>query len=183
MDKNSAQIQPGSNFEKKVVDHLKKQHKAEVDELFQNGIEQETKTFNDFSSTLISQQITQALLNYENDYEKTSKIWEKVKNDVDIVLFKQPGTKLTQDSFEYQESNSLNFDAHLFWLSAENAFVIEQLKYQFSQPNVLINLIKQGTYIKVELQGETVIDFAGGQEKIIPTTFYFNLFKTNWTKS
>ena len=183
LDKNSVQIQPGSNFEKKVVDHLKKQHKAEVDELFQNGTEQETKTFNDFSSTLISQQITQPLLNYENDYEKTNQIWEKVKEQIDITIFKQPGTKLTDGSFAYQESNSLNFDAHLFWLSAEEAFVIEQLKYQFSQPNVLIKLIKQGSYIKVELEGETVIDFAGGQEKIVPTTFYFNLFKTNWTKS
>ena len=183
LDENSVQIKRGSSFETKIVNHLKTKHKAEVDELFQNGTEQETKTFNDFPGGLISQQITQALLNYENDYEKTNQIWEKVKEQIDITLFNLDGTKLTDGSFEYQESNSLNFDAHLFWLSAEDAFVIEQLKYQFSQPNVLIKLIKQGTYIKVELQGEIVIDFAGAQEKIIPTTFYFNLFKTNWTKS
>lgn len=183
LDQNSVQIKRGSSFESKIVNHLKTKHKAEVDELFQSNNQQETKTFNDFPNALISQQITQPLLNYENDYEKTNQIWEKVKEQIDITIFKQPGTKLTQDSFEYQESNSLNFDAHLFWLSAENAFVIEQLKYQFSQPNVLIKLIKQGSYIKVELEGETVIDFAGDQEKNIPTTFYFNLFKTNWTKS
>ena len=183
LDQNSVQIKRGSSFESKIVNHLKTKHKAEVDELFQSNNQQETKTFNDFPNALISQQITQPLLNYENDYEKTNQIWEKVKEQIDITIFKQPGTKLTDGSFAYQESNSLNFDAHLFWLSAEDAFAIEQLKYQFSQPNVLIKLIKQGTYIKVELQGETVIDFAGAQEKIIPTTFYFNLFSTDWTKN
>lgn len=183
LNENSAQIQRGSNFEKKIVDHLKRKHKDEVDKLFINGTEQETKTFNDFSNGLISQQITQPLLRYENDYEQTNQIWEKVKNDVDVVLFNLAGTKLTEGSLEYQESNSLNFNAHLFWLSAEDVFVIEQLKYQFNQPNVLIKLIKQGGYIKVELQGETVIDFANGEEKNIPTTFYFNLFKTDWTKN
>ena len=183
LDQNSVQIKRGSNFESKIVNHLKTKHKAEVDELFQSSNQQETKTLNDFPSGLISQQITQPLLNYENDYEKTNQIWEKLKEQIDITLFKQPGTKLTDGSFEYQDSNSLNFDAHLFWLSAEDAFVIGQLKYQFSQPNVLIKLIKQGTYIKVELQGETVIDFAGGQEKNIPTIFYFNLFSTDWIKN
>ena len=183
LNENSAQIERGSNFEKKIVDHLKRKHKDEIDKLFTNGTEQETKVFNDFSSALISQQITQPLLRYENDYEQTNQIWEKVKNDVDVVLFNLAGTKLTEGSLEYQESNSLNFNAHLFWLSAEDAFVIEQLKYEFSQPNVLIKLIKQGSYIKVELQGETVIDFANGEEKNIPTTFYFNLFRADWTKN
>ena len=183
LNENSAQIQRGSNFEKKIVDHLKRKHKDEVDKLFINGTEQETKTFNDFSNGLISQQITQPLLRYENDYEQTNQIWEKVKNDVDVVLFNLAGTKLTEGSFEYQDNNSLNFNSHLFWLSAEDVFVIEQLKYQFNQPNVLIKLIKQGGYIKVELQGETVIDFANGEEKNIPTTFYFNLFKADWTKN
>ena len=183
LNENSAQIERGSNFEKKIVDHLKRKHKDEIDKLFTNGTEQETKVFNDFSSALISQQITQPLLRYENDYEQTNQIWEKVKNDVDVVLFNLAGTKLTEGSLEYQESNSLNFNAHLFWLSAEDAFVIEQLKYEFSQPNVLIKLIKQGSYIKVELQGETVIDFANGEEKNIPTTFYFNLFRADWRKN
>lgn len=183
LNENSAQIQRGSNFEKKIVDHLKRKHKDEIDKLFTNGTEQETKVFNDFSSALISQQITQPLLRYENDYEQTNQIWEKVKNDVDVVLFNLAGTKLTEGSFEYQDNNSLNFNSHLFWLSAEDVFVIEQLKYQFNQPNVLIKLIKQGGYIKVELQGETVIDFANGEEKNIPTTFYFNLFKADWTKN
>ena len=99
------------------------------------------------------------------------------------MLFNLAGTKVTEGSLEYQESNSLNFNAHLFWLSAEDVFVIEQLKYQFNQPNVLIKLIKQGSYNKVELQGETVIDFANGEEKNIPTTFYFNLFRADWTKN
>ena len=183
LNENSAQIQRGSNFEKKIVDHLKRKHKDEVDKLFINGTEQETKTFNDFSNGLISQQITQPLLIYESDYEKTNQIWEKVKKDVDITILEQPGINLTEGSFEYQDNNSLNFNSHLFWLSAEDVFVIEQLKYQFNQPNVLIKLIKQGGYIKVELEGETVIDFANGEEKNIPTTFYFNLFKTDWTKN
>ena len=177
---NHSQIDPNSNLKNKVIQHLKQNHKDDVDQLFASGDQDESKAFNDFSSLLISPQLTQALL--KEDYQKTNELWDKTKEEIDIVLFENT-INLTDGSFEYQDSNTLNFPSRLFWLSRNAAFVIEQIRYQFSQPNIPIQLTKQGDYIKIQLQGETVIDFASGEEKTVPTNFFFNLFNTDWPKN
>ena len=179
--KNRSQIKVNSNLKNKIIQHLKTEHKNDVDQLFATGNEQESKTFSDFKSSLISQQLKQSLLRYDS-YEQTDKIWNKVNEEISIGIFDQFEIELNDGSFEYQNNNTLNFSSHLFWLSREDAFIIEQIRYQFSQPNTSIKLIKQKNYIEIQLQGETVIDFASGEEKIVPTTFFFNLFDKDWPK-
>lgn len=181
LETNRSQIQPSSNLKKRVIQHLKQNHKDDVDQLFANGAQQESKTFDDFPGSSISSQLTQSLL--KDNYEQTNNVWEKVKEEIDVALFKEPGINLTDGSFEYQNNHTLNFPSRLFWLSRDDVFVIEQIKYQFSQPNVSIKLTKQGNFISVDLQGETVIDFASSEEKTVPTNFFFNLFNTDWPKN
>ena len=181
LETNRSQIQPSSNLKKRVIQHLKQNHKDDVDQLFANGAQQESKTFDDFPGSSISSQLTQSLL--KDNYEQTNNVWEKVKEEIDVALFKEPGINLTDGSFEYQNNHTLNFPSRLFWLSRDDVFVIEQIKYQFSQPNVSIKLTKQGNFISVDLQGETVIDFASDEEKTVPTNFFFNLLTTDWPKN
>ena len=89
----------------KIIQHLKTEHKNDVDQLFATGNEQESRTFNDFKSSLISQQLKQSLLRYDS-YEQTDKIWNKVNEEISIGIFDQFEIELNDGSFEYQNNNT-----------------------------------------------------------------------------
>ena len=181
---NEVEIKLGSSFSSKIIAHLKQNHKNDIDQLFANGADQEHKTFKDFNQALIPQQIVKSILNYDNETETVAN-FEKLKKDLEPAIFSNPITLLTGEAFDYEESNTLNFSSHLYRLSQGNNFVIEQIQYKFVEPKVTIELVKTRSYIKVNLLGQTVIDFTGNNlesEKEIPTIFSFNLFEKDWLK-
>ena len=84
-------------------------------------------------------------------------------------------------SINFEKSNQLNFVSQLYWLDANNAFVLDNFYYQFDD-QIEITLTKSNNLINVELTGNTIIYFANShEEKSIPTKFFFNLFKSDWT--
>ena len=123
------------------------------------------------------------MLNYE-DYPKTNQIWQTTKQQVEIALFNKPGTELINVELENNLRNILNFASHLFQLSANDAFVIEQMQYQFENEKITIKLTKgTANMVNVELLGQTYLEFAGNDQeaqKTIPTNFFFPLLADEW---
>ena len=179
LDQNNVQIGPGSSLKQRIIQHLKQRHKSAVDQLFASI--NASQTFNDFDRNAV-QQITQLMLNYE-DYDRTNQIWETTKQQVEIALFDQQGTELINAGLKNNPSNTLNFASHLFQLSSNDAFVIEQMQYQFENEKITIKLTKTGNIVKVELLGQTYLEFAGGDQeaqKTVPTNFFFPLLADEW---
>ena len=179
LDENNVQIDPASTLKQRIIQHLKQRHKSAVDQLFASV--NASQTFNDFDRNAL-QQITQLMLNYE-DYPKTNQIWETTKQQVEIALFNKPGTELINAGLENNSNNTLNFASHLFQLSANDAFVIEQMQYQFENEKITIKLTKIGNIVRVELLGQTYLEFAGSDQeaqKTVPTNFFFPLLADEW---
>lgn len=138
-----------------------------------------TQQFKDFNRNL-SQTITQPMLNYENE-QKTNQIWESTQKQIEVALFDQPGAQLVNNGLENNQTNSLNFASRLFKLTTDDQFVIEQFQYQFPEENITINLSRGNeNFININLVGQTIIEFAGGTDKIIPTNFFFQLLAGEW---
>ena len=174
LEQNHVQIKPDSNVKKTIVNHLKSKHQAQVNQLFQNG---GTISFNDFNPNQV-QQLKQPLLKYEANDNGAN--WNKIEQQIAISIFNKPINLSTQQSFDFEASNTINYFSHLLWLNANDAFVIEEIQYQFDN-NIKIKLTKSdANFIKVELEAKTLISFSANQIKIIPTTFYFELHQSDW---
>ena len=178
---NSVQIKKdSSNLRKRIITHLKSKHKNDVDQLF-NSKPNESKSYNDFSINQIPPIIKQPFPNYEIDNDST---WTNLEKEISISLFNKPIELSQEQSFDFPGSNTLSFSSHLFWLNQDDAFVIENVQYQFNENQVKIKLTNRNpNLIKVELEGSTLINFSGNTEqsqKIIPTSFYFELNKGEW---
>ena len=177
LDKNNVQILTGSSLKTQIIKHFKQHHKTEINQMF--ATPNTTQQFKDFNRNL-SQTITQPMLNYENE-QKTEQVWESTQKQIEIALFDQPGTRLVNNGLENNQTNSLNFASHLFKLTKDDQFVIEQFQYQFPEENITINLSRADQdFITVNLVGQTIIEFAGGTDKIIPTNFFFQLLASEW---
>ena len=179
LDENNVQIGPDSSLKQRIIQHLKQRHKSAVDQLFASA--NDGQTFNDFDRNAL-QQITQLMLNYE-DYPRINQIWETTKQQVEIALFNKPGTELIKAGLENNSNNTLNFASHLFQLSNNDAFVIEQMQYQFENEKITIKLTKTGKIVKVELLGQTYLEFSGNDQegqKTVPTNFFFPLLADEW---
>ena len=177
LDKNNVQILTGSSLKTQIIKHFKQHHKTEINQMF--ATPNTTQQFKDFNRNL-SQTITQPMLNYENE-QKTNQVWESTQKQIEIALFDQPGTQLVNNGLENNQTNSLNFASHLFKLTKDDQFVIEQFQYQFPEENITINLSRADQdFITVNLVGQTIIEFAGGTDKIIPTNFFFQLLASEW---
>ena len=177
LDKNNVQILPESSLKTQIIKHFKKNHKTEINQMFASP--NTTQQFKDFNRNL-SQTITQPMLNYENE-QKTNQVWESTQKQIEIALFDQPGTQLVNNGLENNQTNSLNFTSHLFKLTKDDQFVIEQFQYQFPEENITINLSRANQdFINVNLVGQTIIEFAGDDDKIIPTNFFFQLLASEW---
>lgn len=177
LDKNNVQILTSSSLKTQIIKHFKQHHKNEINQMFASP--NTTQQFKDFNRNL-SQTITQPMLNYENE-QKTNQVWESTQKQIEVALFDQPGTQLVNDGLENNQTNSLNFTSHLFKLVTGNEFVIEQFQYQFPEENITINLSRADQdFITVNLVGQTIIEFAGGTDKIIPTNFFFQLLASEW---
>lgn len=180
---NSVQIKKdSSNLRKRIITHLKSKHKNDVDQLF-NSKPNESKSYNDFSTNQIPPIIKQPFPNYEIDNDST---WTNLEKEISISLFNKPIELSQEQSFDFPGSNTLSFSSHLFWLNQDDAFVIENVQYQFNENQVKIKLTNRNpNLIKVELEGSTLINFSGDSaqsQKIIPTSFYFELNNNEWTK-
>ena len=174
LEQNHVQIKPDSNVKKTIIKHLKSKHQDQVNQLFQNG---GTISFNDFNANQV-QQLKQPLLKYEANENGAN--WNKIEQQIAISIFNKPINLSTQQSFDFEASNTINYFSHLLWLNANDAFVIEEIQYQFDD-NIPIKLTKPtNNFIKVELEAKTLISFAANQTKIIPTTFYFELHQSDW---
>ena len=178
---NSVQIKKdSSNLRKRIITHLKSKHKDDVDQLFISK-PNESKSYNDFSTNQIPPIIKQPFPNYEIDNDST---WTNLEKEISISLFNKPIDLSHEQSFNFPGSNTLSFSSHLFWLNQDDAFVIENMQYQFNENQVKIKLTNRNpNLIKVELEGSTLINFSGNTEqsqKIIPTSFYFELNKGEW---
>ena len=180
LKQNNVQIDPVSTLKQRIIQHLKQRHKNAVDQLFASA--NASQTFNDFDRNAL-QQITQLMLNYE-DYDRTNQIWETTKKQVEIALFNKPGTELIKAGLENNSNNTLNFASHLFQLSSNDVFVIEQMQYQFENEKITIKLAKEtARVIRVELLGQTYLEFAGDDQdtqKTAPTNFFFPLLADEW---
>ena len=178
LNENSVQILNDSRLKTIVVNHLKKNHKNEVDQLF--NVTNETKIFKDFNQNQIQEIIRKPLLNYD-DKTNTDNRWIQLEKLIQPSIFRSVMSLNSQASFTFNKADELNLYSHLYWFNSEEAIVIEQIQYEFEN-QVEIKLIKsEADFIKAELSAKTVINFAGGIEKTIPTTFYFNIFKnTDW---
>ena len=177
LDKNNVQILPSSSLKAQIIKHFKQHHKTEINQMFASP--NTTQHFKDFNRNL-SQTITQPMLNYENE-QKTNQVWESTQKQIDVALFDQPGTQLVNNGLENNQTNSLNFASHLFKLANDDQFVIEQFQYQFPEENITINLSRGNeNFININLLGQTIIEFAGGTDKIIPTIFFFQLLASEW---
>ena len=178
---NSVQIKKdSSNLRKRIITHLKSKHKNDVDQLF-NSNANESKSYNDFSTNQIPPIIKQPFPNYEIDNDST---WTNLEKEISISLFNKPIELSQEGSFDFPGSNTISFSSHLFWLNQDDAFVIENVQYQFNENQVKIKLTNLNpNLIKVELEGSTLINFSGDSaqsQKIIPTSFYFELNKGEW---
>ena len=178
---NSVQIKKdSSNLRKRIIKHLKDKHKTDVGQLFISK-PNESKSYNDFSTNQIPQIIKQPFPNYEIDNDST---WTNLEKEISISLFNKPIELSQEQSFDFPGSNTLSFSSHLFWLNQDDAFVIENVQYQFNENQVKIKLTNRNpNLIKVELEGSTLINFSGDSaqsQKIIPTSFYFELNKGEW---
>ena len=120
------------------------------------------------------------MLNYD-DKTNTDNRWIQLEKLIQPSIFRSVMSLNSQASFTFNKADELNLYSHLYWFNSEEAIVIEQIQYEF-EDQVEIKLTKsQANFIKAELSAKTVINFAGGIEKTIPTTFYFNIFKnTDW---
>lgn len=177
LDKNNVQILTSSSLKTQIIKHFKQHHKTEINQMF--ATPNTTQQFKDFNRNL-SQTITQPMLNYENE-QKTNQVWESTQKQIEVALFDQPGTQLVNNGLENNQTNSLNFASHLFKLATDDQFVIEQFQYQFPEENITINLSRANQdFINVNLVGQTIIEFAGGTDKIIPTNFFFQLLASEW---
>lgn len=178
LNENSVQILNDSRLKTIVVNHLKKRHKDEIDQLFNET--NATKVFKDFNQNQIQEIIRKPLLNYD-DKDNTENKWTQLEKLIQPSIFKAQMSLNSQASFAFNKADELNLYSHLYWFNTEEAIVIEQIQYEF-EDQVEIKLTKsQADFIKAELSAKTVINFAGGIEKTIPTTFYFNIFKsTDW---
>ena len=177
LDKNNVQILTSSSLKTQIIKHFKQHHKTEINQMF--ATPNTTQQFKDFNRNL-SQTITQPMLNYEND-QKTNQVWKSTQKQIEVALFDQPGTQLVNNGLENNQTNSLNFASHLFKLTRDDQFVIEQFQYQFPEENITINLSRADQdFITVNLVGQTIIEFAGGDDKIIPTNFFFQLLASKW---
>ena len=178
---NSVQIKKdSSNLRKRIITHLKSKHKNDVDQLF-NSNANESKSYNDFSTNQIPPIIKQPFPNYEIDNDST---WTNLEKEISISLFNKPIELSQEGSFDFPGSNTISFSSHLFWLNQDDVFVIENVQYQFNENQVKIKLTNLNpNLIKVELEGSTLINFSGDSaqsQKIIPTSFYFELNKGEW---
>ena len=178
---NSVQIKKdSSNLRKRIITHLKSKHKNDVDQLF-NSKPNESKSYNDFSINQIPPIIKQPFPNYEIDNDST---WTNLEKEISISLFNKPIELSQEQSFDFPGSNTLSFSSHLFWLNQDDAFVIENVQYQFNENQIKIKLTNRNpNLIKVELEGPTLINFSGDSaqsQKIIPTSFYFEINKMEW---
>ena len=178
---NSVQIKKdSSSLRQKIIKHLKDKHKTDVDQLFNSNVNK-SKSYNDFSTNQIPQIIKQSFPNYEIDNDLT---WANLEKEINISLFNKPINLSQEQSFNFPGSDTLSFSSHLFWLNQDDAFVIKNIQYQFNENQVKIKLTNLNpNLIKIELEGSTLINFSGDTEqsqKIIPTSFYFELNKGEW---
>lgn len=141
----------------------------------------ETKIFKDFNQNQIQEIIRKPLLNYD-DKTNTENKWTQLEKLIQPSIFGAQMSLNSQASFAFNKADELNLYSHLYWFNADETIVIEQIQYQF-EDQIEIKLIKsEADFIKAELSAKTVINFADGIEKTIPTTFYFNIFKnTDWS--
>ena len=182
LTKNNVQILNDSKLKDNIVNHLKKTHKSEVDNLFQ-AAENTTINFNDLSKLLIQEILRRPLLNYESP-DTTEANWTKIEKLIQPTIFDKsnPITIDRNPSIAFEGQDHLNLASQLYTINQTDQFVLENFVYQFKD-NIELILTKQPQIIKVELKAETLLYFAGGHEEIIPTTFYFNIHPSDWTKN
>ena len=176
---NRVQILRSGNLERKIINHLKTKHKSEIDQLFASN--NSSLTFKDFNKNQIPEFIWKPILNYQQDENTFQTKWNQICKNIEPSVFENPMEIDFNTSINFEKSNQLNFVSQLYWLDENNAFVLDNFYYQFDD-QIEITLTKSNNLINVELTGNTIIYFANShEEKSIPTKFFFNLFKSDWT--
>ena len=181
LNENNVQFLPSSSLKDKISEYLKTNYKSDLDQIF--GASSDTvKKINIVDPKLIQpiiQQIGQPMLNYESE-ERTRQLWTAMEKQIQLSFFGQEQIKLINESLENKSPNTLNFSSHLFQMTKDDAFVVEHLQYKFDDNNLMIKLTNLNpNTIKIELLGQTLIEFAGDGEanQDIFTNFFFNLHK------
>ena len=181
LNENNVQFLPSSSLKDKISEYLKTNYKSDLDQIFgaSSGTVKEINIVDPKLIQQIIQQIGQPMLNYESE-ERTRQLWTAMEKQIQLSFFGQEQIKLINESLENKSPNTLNFSSHLFQMTKDDAFVVEHLQYKFDDNNLMIKLTNLNpNTIKIELLGQTLIEFAGDGEanQNIFTNFFFNLHK------
>lgn len=184
LNENNVQFLPSSSLKDKISEYLKTNYKSDLDQIFgaSSGTVKEINIVDPKLIQPIIQQIGKPMLNYESE-ERTRQLWTVMGKQIQLSFFGQEQIELINESLENKSPNTLNFSSHLFQMTKDDAFVVEHLQYKFDNNNLMIKLTNLNpNTIKIELLGQTLIEFAGDGEanQNIFTNFFFNLHKRDW---
>ena len=105
LNQNSVQILNDSRLKTIVVNDLKKNHKYEVDQLF--NVTNETKIFKDFNQNQIQEIIRKPLLNYDDKDNNITK-WNKLEELIEPSIFRSQMSLNSEASFAFNKADELN---------------------------------------------------------------------------